>query len=94
MAKSIGFVVRISSGDGAACKECSRFFDGSTDFAKAVNHYLHRHTYKLLHVGSEVGTDYDDNPCHYTVAIVGTKKRPKKKRKALRMKNPPAVAGH
>ncbi len=94
MAKSIGFVVRISSSDGAACKECSRFFDGSTEFAKAVNHYLRRHTYQLLHVGSEAGTDYDSKSCQHTVAIVGTKRRPKKNRKALRVKKPPAFAGH
>jgi hypothetical protein len=93
MAKPIEFVVRISSGEGAECEECSKFVDGSKRFARGVNHYLRRHAYKLLHIGSEAGTDYDGKPCHHTVAIVGTKKRPKK-RKGSKMKKSHVVTGH
>ena len=80
MPKSIRYVVRVTSDVGAACKECGTLVNGTADFAAAVNHYLEDHKYKLLHVGSEAGTDYNGEPCHVTVAIVGSDKTPKKKK--------------
>ncbi len=80
MPKSIRFVVRVTSDVGIACKECGAPVNGTSDFAGAVNHYLEDHKYKLLHVGSEPGTDYNGEACQVTVAIVGSDKAPKKRK--------------
>jgi len=44
---------------------------GDESFAESINHYMDKHEYKLLHIGSECDTDTEGKPCHHTVAVLG-----------------------
>jgi hypothetical protein len=63
-------VVHISTNITTGCAHCKQRIGGE-DFAESVNHYLEKHGYKLLHVGSETTHDSDGGSWHSTVAIVG-----------------------
>ena len=68
-------IVHISTSVTTGCKLCGERIGGD-HFADSVNHYLQRHSYKLLHVGSETITSNDGKPCHATVAVLGEEKQP------------------
>ena len=66
----IGSIVKISAGLNTRCKHCEERIDGEK-IDKAVNHYIHEHKYRLLHVGTETSNGQDGKPWHDTVALVG-----------------------
>ena len=68
--EGIGHVVHISTNIGTSCEHCSEWV-GTDRFAALVNHYLEKHGYKLLHVGSESDLDAEGKPCYHTVAVLG-----------------------
>jgi hypothetical protein len=67
--KGIKHVVRISTNYSDKCEHCNEsFLEGS--FAPAINHYIEKHDYKLLHIGTE--TEYFEGNNHFwSVAILG-----------------------
>jgi hypothetical protein len=67
--KDVQHVVYISTNIGDHCEHCNTPI-GLEDFAKSVNHYMEKHGYKLLHVGTETSHDMDGKPWHSTVALV------------------------
>lgn len=68
--EGIVHVVYISTNIGESCKHCSEWV-GTDRFAESVNHYIEKHKYRLLHVGSECDSDSEGKPCHHTVAVLG-----------------------
>jgi hypothetical protein len=66
----IKHTVRIRSNDETGCEHCITLF-AVEDWAKAVNHYIEKHGYTLIHVGTETDHDSEGRPCHYTVAVLG-----------------------
>jgi hypothetical protein len=68
--KGINHVVYISTNIGTTCEHCDTSI-GIDNYANSINHYIKAHGYKLLHVGTETGEDYQGNPHHSTIAIVG-----------------------
>lgn len=68
--EGIEHIVHISTNIGKSCEHCSEWV-GADRFAESVNHYLEKHGYKLLHVGSECDLDEEGKPCHHTVAVLG-----------------------
>jgi hypothetical protein len=71
MTEDIKSVIHISSDVGTGCKHCEAHIDGPNDFDDSVNHYIQAHGYRLLHVGSQAGSDYEGKTCHFTVAVLG-----------------------
>jgi hypothetical protein len=70
--KKIKHVVYFTTNSGFNCEHCD--FSASFNenwFDKAINHYIEKHSYTLLHVGGEAGLDANGKPCQHTVAIVG-----------------------
>lgn len=69
--EGIQHVVQISTNIGEGCKHCSEPI-GTDRFAESVNHYIKKHGYKLLHVGTETIPDNNTGgPWHTTVAVLG-----------------------
>ncbi len=68
--EDVKHVVHVSTGIDTGCEHCVKEI-GSEGFAKSVNHYIDKHSYKLLHVGSETVHDDTGKPWHTTVAILG-----------------------
>lgn len=68
--EGVGHVVQISSDIGENCEHCQERI-GLERFAESVNHYLDKHGYKLLHVGTQTGLDADGKPWQSTIAVVG-----------------------
>ena len=66
----ISRVVRLDEDEGQDCEECGQTF-GFDEIAASINHYLERHSYRLLHVGTQTSQEDDDKIWHTTVAIVG-----------------------
>jgi hypothetical protein len=66
--EGIGHIIHISTNCVGSCKDCDKLFN---NFEESVNHFLKKHEYKLLHIGSETDSDLDGNPYHQTVAVVG-----------------------
>lgn len=52
-----------------ACQECSEILPDALD--EVSNHYLHKHSYKLLFIGSETGRDNDNNLITHTIMFLG-----------------------
>ncbi|HXT69381.1 MAG TPA: hypothetical protein VN700_06490 [Vicinamibacterales bacterium] len=63
-------VVEISSNIGRGCQHCDQFV-GLEKFAESITHYITKHGYRLLHVGTQSELGDDGKPLHHTVAIVG-----------------------
>ena len=68
--KGIDHVVHISTDVFTGCIHCSFAIPGD-DFASSVNHYIEKHGYKLLHIGTETRGDDSGKPWHSSVAILG-----------------------
>jgi len=67
----LGSVVKLDTNISKACLHCpGEFFDGE-DIDNAINHYVQKHHYRVLHVGTETSHGQDGKPWHNTVAIVG-----------------------
>src|SRR5262245_61197952 len=78
-------VIHLSTDVGTQCEHCGEPVGGGwghmgggagADLAKSINHYLEKHGYQLLHVGTETTTDQDGNPWHCTIAVLGSAKPP------------------
>jgi hypothetical protein len=67
--RKIKHVVRVSTITETGCEHCTAFF-GMDDFPKAVNHYIEKHGYALIHVGTETTNDSEGRPWHSTVALL------------------------
>ena len=63
-------VVHISTNITTGCQHCNHRIGGG-DFAESVNHYIQKHNYKVMHIGTETITDSDGRPYHITVAVLG-----------------------
>lgn len=63
-------VVYISTDVGARCEHCTQRI-GLENFAESINHYIEKHGYKLLHVGTETGVNQDGKMFESTVAVLG-----------------------
>lgn len=68
--KDVQHVVHISTNISQPCEHCQMQL-GLDEFDAAINHYIDKHDYKLLHVGTETSHDMDGKPWHSTVALVG-----------------------
>jgi hypothetical protein len=68
--EGIKHVVYVSTGEQKECEHCGESVGGSL-FAKAVNHYIEEHGYKLLHIGTDTNWSDEGTPWHDTVAVVG-----------------------
>ena len=70
----VGHVVTVSTNVRHSCEHCefrigpSEHNDGLKD---SVNHYITKHGYRLLHVGTQTDRDDEGNPWHLTVAVLG-----------------------
>jgi hypothetical protein len=63
-------IVHINTDVSGGCGECGEWIKGE-NLDDAVNHYVQKHDYKLLHVGTQTSNDRDGKPWHSTVAVVG-----------------------
>ncbi len=63
-------IIHISTGLSKGCEHCHFNIGGPGNLQESVNHYLHEHGYKLIHVGQETTGD-ESSPWHTTVAVVG-----------------------
>lgn len=68
--EGIEHVVHISTNIETSCEHCIERV-GADRFSESVNHYIEKHKYRLLHVGSECDTDAEGKPCHHTIAVLG-----------------------
>jgi hypothetical protein len=68
--EGIRHVVRVTTDSSASCEHCQEQMSMDR-FPKLVNHYIERHGYRLLHVGTETTDDSKANPWHTTIAILG-----------------------
>ena len=66
----ISHVIHISTDILKPCEHCS-FVLKSDEFAESINHYIEQHGYRLLHIGTETGRDYEGKPYHASVALLG-----------------------
>jgi len=66
----IKHTVHISTVKETGCEHCVAMFERG-DFANAVNHYIEKHGYTLIHVGTETEHDSEGRPCDSTVAVLG-----------------------
>jgi hypothetical protein len=70
--KKTRHIVHISTRVGTQCEHCTPLVQvGLDDFAKSVNHYIEKHGYTLLHVGTETSHDSDGKLWHSTIALLG-----------------------
>ena len=69
--EDIEHIVHISTNMESSCQICGERQTDPEYFEKLVNHYLEKHGYKLLHIGSEWERDAEGKSCHHTVAVVG-----------------------
>jgi len=79
--KAVKHLVEITTNASKGCEECDSVLSGVENFAGAVNHYLQVHGYRLIHLGSQTSHDYQGNPWQSTIAVLGTDKAPKRKKK-------------
>lgn len=68
--EGIEHTIYISTDGSTGCEHCGEWVGGDK-FAAPINHYIEKHDYKLLHVGSETTDDHAGNPWHKTVAVLG-----------------------
>lgn len=69
--KGVTHVVSLSTDEGKKCEYCSFYCDGPSNFAEAINHYVEKHEYKLLHIGTDTTHGNDGSPWHNTLAVLG-----------------------
>src|SRR5262245_48768545 len=55
------------------CEHCGESVGamGNGNIADSINHYIEKHGYYLLHVGTETSRDDEGNIWHHTVAVLG-----------------------
>lgn len=63
-------VVTVSTDIGQKCNHCD-FWIGLENFDASVNHYIEKHGYRLLHVGSQTSHAQEGGLWHSTVAVLG-----------------------
>jgi hypothetical protein len=68
--ENIEYFVYISTDIGTGCEHCD-FRVGLENFAESIDHYIDKHNYKLLHVGTETHHNSEGKPWHSTVALLG-----------------------
>ena len=68
--EGINHIIYISTNIGTGCEHCNARI-GLEKLAESINHYIEKHGYKLLHVGTETICDKNGNPSHTTIALVG-----------------------
>lgn len=66
---NVNHVVEISTDKMGGCEHCSTRI--GEDFAGSINHYIDRHGYKLLHVGTVTSRNDRGEPWHSMVAVMG-----------------------
>ena len=66
----ISHVVQISTNIEKGCEHC-QYFEKSDEFATSINHYIEKHGYRLLHIGTETTRDYEEKLCYISVALLG-----------------------
>ena len=66
-------IIHISSANEPSCEFCNtnHIYERLYNIDYAVNHYIEKHGYKLLHIGSEMHRDDEGNLLTHTVAVVG-----------------------
>ena len=65
--------VLVSSDIIGPCEKCGeKLHDGEVE--KGINHYIQKHGFHLLHVGTETGENHGGKIYHATVAVLGLKK--------------------
>lgn len=70
----------VSSNISGGCEHCGHGVGGEDKVADSINHYIEKHGYRLLHVGTQSNVGQDGKPYHTTVAVLGHE-------------NPPVVRG-
>jgi hypothetical protein len=68
--QGIQHIVQIVSFITTGCEHCDEQIGGE-QFAESVNHYIEKHGYKVLHVGTETSRDDNGKPWYGTVAVLG-----------------------
>ena len=74
-AAGIQYVTYVSTNIGRSCEHCGYeigYSTGRHDLADSINHYIQKHGYKLLHVGTETSHDDHGKPWHSTDAVLGS----------------------
>jgi hypothetical protein len=69
--EGVKHVVDISTNISKGCEECSKQIGGPDSLAESINHYIEKHGYRLLHVGTETIDGPDSAPWHTSAAVVG-----------------------
>lgn len=87
--EGIRHVVHISTNISTSCEHCSKSVggypgDGEHSLAESINHYIEKHGYKLLHLGTETSHDTEGKPWHSTIAVLGMELPPTVKRKQVK----------
>jgi hypothetical protein len=74
----IKHVIQITSGCQSGCEHCNDGIERNGNlgvhgdyFVNAINHYVQKHNYKILHIGQYTDTEVDDGLWHGTTAILG-----------------------
>lgn len=70
---------QVSSNIGRGCEHCRDFMGEigeTTNVSDAINHYIEKHGYEVIHIGQETNHGPDGKPWHNTVAILGHKNPP------------------
>jgi hypothetical protein len=63
--EGVQHVVEINTNIGKGCEHCAQEI-GTDRFAESINHYIEKHGYKVLHVGTQTIPDMNGNPYHTT----------------------------
>lgn len=64
-------IVHISTDVSMGCEHCHFNIGGPNNLAESVNHYVEKHGYKILHIGTETISGPRDEAWHTTVAVLG-----------------------
>jgi tRNA U54 and U55 pseudouridine synthase Pus10 len=69
--KKTKHIIYLSTNISKKCEHCNTVFGISDDFADSINHYIAKHGYKLLHIGTETSENTEGALWHSTVALLG-----------------------
>lgn len=69
--KGVKHTIYLSTDTGYRCEICSHEGEWNHNFAKAINHYIEKHGYKILHIGQDAKETGKGNPISDTVAVLG-----------------------
>jgi len=71
--EDIKHIIHITSRYEPSCEFCGERYNREKlyNIDHAVNHYIEKHGYKLLHLGPETNIDKKGNFLNCTVAVVG-----------------------